>query len=313
MATTLRGDFGGPILRTLNFQWEIAEGVGTALIPRLLLQPLVENAVKHGALRRDSGGLVVVRIARADELSSTRLVCSVHDNGSGTDGAACRPEGFGLRAVRRRLELKYSDAALHLRFSANSTGGDCRAAAPRGLGHARLSREPRPKRGETAVSEAIDFRTLVVEDELPARNLFVELLQASQLAEAVSVRCPDVEQAEQALAEVSIDVAFVDIQLAGSGDSAGLEFVRTGTRVVGAPMFVLATAFQAHAVEAFELGVVDYLLEPFTEERVEQCLTRLLARRPVLQKGPLRIVARRGKSLVFLNLEEVWAFEASDA
>ena len=76
-------------------------------------------------------------------------------------------------------------------------------------------------------------------------------------------------------------------------------------------MFVLATAFQEHALEAFQLGVVDYLLKPFTEERIEQCLTRLWARRPIRERRPLRIVARRGKSLVFLGLEEVWAFEAS--
>jgi DNA-binding LytR/AlgR family response regulator len=78
-------------------------------------------------------------------------------------------------------------------------------------------------------------------------------------------------------------------------------------------MFVLATAFSDHAVEAFDLGVVDYLLKPFTEDRVEQCLTRLVARRPAASRpGAHRIVARRGKSLVFLEPNEVWAFEAVD-
>jgi DNA-binding LytR/AlgR family response regulator len=154
------------------------------------------------------------------------------------------------------------------------------------------------------------LRTLVVEDELPARNYLVELLHASRLAEVVGA-VSDLDGAEQALAEISVDVAFVDIQLAGSGGAAGLDFVRARTGLPGAPMFVLATAFQEHALEAFQLGVLDYLLKPFSEERVEQCLTRLLARRPAPTKRRLRVVARRGKSLVFLNLDEVWAFEAS--
>jgi DNA-binding LytR/AlgR family response regulator len=78
-------------------------------------------------------------------------------------------------------------------------------------------------------------------------------------------------------------------------------------------MFVLATAFKEHALEAFNLGVADYLLKPFTEERVEQCLHRLLERRPALAPAnPHRIVARRGRTLVFLEPDEVWAFEASE-
>jgi DNA-binding LytR/AlgR family response regulator len=79
-------------------------------------------------------------------------------------------------------------------------------------------------------------------------------------------------------------------------------------------MFVLATASKEHAIEAFSLGVIDYLLKPFTEERVELCLRRVLARRPACgaPRGKTRIVARRGKTLVFLDDAEVWAFEAAD-
>ena len=73
-------------------------------------------------------------------------------------------------------------------------------------------------------------------------------------------------------------------------------------------MFVLATAFDQHAIEAFELGVVDYLLKPFTEERVTQSLRRLHERRQptaVLPQAGSRIVARRKRSLVFLELREI--------
>jgi DNA-binding LytR/AlgR family response regulator len=166
------------------------------------------------------------------------------------------------------------------------------------------------------------LRALVVEDEWPARNYLVELLQGSSLAEVVGA-VANVDEAVQALgsASTNIDVVFVDVRLAGDGDRTGLDLVRTMSqpdpasgqdRQSGGPMFVLATAFKEHAVAAFDLGVHDYLLKPFTEERVEQCLRRLRARRPAAPPAPLRIVARRGKSLVFLRHEEVWAFEAAD-
>jgi LytS/YehU family sensor histidine kinase len=80
----------------------------------------VENAVKHGALRRGSGGVVGVRIRKRED-SATRLVCSVEDNGPGTEAARARSEGFGLHVVRRRLELKYRDAALSFRSAPTGT------------------------------------------------------------------------------------------------------------------------------------------------------------------------------------------------
>jgi two-component system, LytTR family, response regulator LytT len=153
------------------------------------------------------------------------------------------------------------------------------------------------------------LRTLVIDDEWPARNYLVELLEGSGLAEVVGA-VSNLKQAEQALAELPIDVAFVDIQLAGSGNAAGLEFVRARDATRG-PLYVMATAFKEHALDAFELGAADYLVKPFTEERVEQCLNRLRARRPAEHLRPLRIVARRGRSLVFVDPDQILAFEAS--
>jgi DNA-binding LytR/AlgR family response regulator len=144
----------------------------------------------------------------------------------------------------------------------------------------------------------------------------VELLEESKLAEVLGA-VGTIDEARQALEDpgaLGIDVAFVDIRLAGDGHSAELELVRSFVERDTAPMFVLATAYDEHAVEAFRLDVVDYLLKPFTEERVDHCLRRLLARRRprTLDGGRQRIVARRGKTLVFMDVDEVWAFEARD-
>jgi signal transduction histidine kinase len=98
---------------TLRFEWDVAPDCGGALLPRLLLQPLIENAVQHGALRRtqDGEGEVVVRVSRGGDGS---LVCVVEDNGPGMPDSDVRAGAFGLQAVRRRLELEAPGAELRL-------------------------------------------------------------------------------------------------------------------------------------------------------------------------------------------------------
>jgi signal transduction histidine kinase len=92
----------------LAFQWEVGAGTRGALLPRLLLQPLVENAVKHGALARKNGGRIQVR---AEVVDAKKLVCTVEDNGLGMPDGKTRPGAFGLHSVRRRLALQYAERA----------------------------------------------------------------------------------------------------------------------------------------------------------------------------------------------------------
>lgn len=96
--------------------------------------------------------------------------------------------------------------------------------------------------------------------------------------------------------------------------STGLDLIRSMSGSAQSPMFVLATVFAQHAIEAFELGVVDYLLKPFNEERVTLCLWRVLQRAATRSGLPAarRVVARRKRTLVFLESAEIWAFEAAD-
>jgi len=157
----------------------------------------------------------------------------------------------------------------------------------------------------------IALRTLVLEDEWPTRNYLVELIEGTRLAEVVGA-VASIDEAREVLSRLPIDVLFVDVQLVGTGDArTGLDLVRSMVGSPGAPMFVLATAFRQHALEAFDLGVVDYVLKPFSEERVVQCLRRLHERRRQRPPEAFRVVARRKKTLVFLDPDEIWAFEAA--
>jgi hypothetical protein len=103
----------------LTFRWDIAEATRGVRVPRLLLQPLLENAVQHGALRRREGGEVAIRTT-IDPGGSGRVTCVVEDNGPGPGARAPRSGALGIQLVTRRLAAKYAGAAA---FRLESEGG----------------------------------------------------------------------------------------------------------------------------------------------------------------------------------------------
>ena len=102
----------------LTARIEIDERVRFSRVPALSIQPLVENAVKHGVSREAKGGEVRV-VAREEE---GRLRVEVTDNGPGFDTQVQRGQGHGLRSVERRLQLCYSGAVeFHIESDASGT------------------------------------------------------------------------------------------------------------------------------------------------------------------------------------------------
>jgi len=101
---------------SLRFEWDIAPETTAVLLPKLLLQPLIENAVKHGVLRRDGGGLVILHTRFIE--GALQLV--VEDNGPGMPPGT--KEGLGLRMVRERISLAHPGATFGL---ASSPQGTC--------------------------------------------------------------------------------------------------------------------------------------------------------------------------------------------
>lgn len=164
--------------------------------------------------------------------------------------------------------------------------------------------------------ELESLKVLVLEDEWIARNFLVEIIESSGVATVIGAVGAFDDAVELIDDRTGLDAVFVDINLVGS-DHSGLDLVRQFAGKPGAPAFVLATATKDHALEAFQLGVVDYVLKPFDKDRIHECLHRLrtgrrIAEPPERSRPPTRIVARRKRSLVFLLLPEVWAFEAAE-
>ena len=89
----------------LTFQLDVEAGTLDCLVPTLMLQPLVENAVQHGIEPTGNPGIVRVSGRRAEE----RLVLQVHDNGAGFQSARASNQngGIGLSNLRERLVALY--------------------------------------------------------------------------------------------------------------------------------------------------------------------------------------------------------------
>jgi two-component system, LytTR family, sensor kinase len=92
----------------LHARIDVEAGVRRALVPPLLLQPLIENAVKHG----DPGGGAPARIDISAVRAGDRLEICVRDNGPGLRAPADTPKGngIGLDTTRKRLEAIYDGA-----------------------------------------------------------------------------------------------------------------------------------------------------------------------------------------------------------
>lgn len=91
--------------RMVRFEWDSPPEANDVRVPRLLLQPLVENAVLHGVLRQRGGGTIRVSATVASNAGGDVLACSVEDDGAGFPEGGPRKGARGLRIVERSLRL----------------------------------------------------------------------------------------------------------------------------------------------------------------------------------------------------------------
>ena len=123
------------------------------------------------------------------------------------------------------------------------------------------------------MSESHAYRVLIVDDELPARLRLRELMDSD----------PDVGEmmeaengldAVEAILQKQPDVVFLDVQMPGLD---GLGVIET-IGIERMPVTVFVTAFDQHAVRAFESAAIDYVLKPYGDERMEAAFSRAKAR-----------------------------------
>lgn len=98
----------------LNVEWEIADSAEQALVPSLLLQPIIENAIKYGIAANSAGGTIKI-VAKS---FGHDLLLEVSDDGPGITSAKAsksnKGEGVGLSNIRERLQTLYDDYSFTL-------------------------------------------------------------------------------------------------------------------------------------------------------------------------------------------------------
>ena len=114
------------------------------------------------------------------------------------------------------------------------------------------------------------IRLLIVDDEPLARAGVRSLLAADEEIEVIG-ECGDGAEAVVAIVDMEPDAVLLDIKMP---EMNGLDVVRT-IGVERMPLVVFITAYDEHALRAFELHAVDYLLKPFDDERFLKTLSRL--------------------------------------
>ena len=176
----------------------------------------------------------------------------------------------------------------------------------------------------------MSLRVLLVDDEAPARARLRQILTERPDVTIVG-EAEDGVQALERIQELAPDLVFLDIQMPGC---SGLDVA--ASLAAGRPGVIFCTAFDQHAVDAFELKAVDYLLKPVTRARLDAALARLAppaavgpAAAPLphaepagddlvpgasdLPAGPpARFLARRGARYLVVPLAEVLAFSFDD-
>ena len=129
---------------------------------------------------------------------------------------------------------------------------------------------------------ATGLRVLVVDDERPSLDELAFLLSADERIVDV-VSCDSATEGLRVLRTDEVDCVFLDIQMPGL---SGLELAEVLTRFREPPPIVFVTAHDEHAVEAFDLRAVDYVLKPVRRERLAEAVRRVVDARRVPAGSP---------------------------
>ena len=156
---------------------------------------------------------------------------------------------------------------------------------------------------------------MIVDDEAPARSELRFLLEQTgkigSITEASSVR-----SAIEMLMGTRVDVVFLDISMPGA---SGLQLAEALYTLKNPPAIVFVTAYSDHAVEAFDVDAVDYLMKPVEEARLDRAIEKVIARAKPVPVEPVakptnieRIPVEKGGRKVLIPVDQIRFIMAKD-
>ena len=164
------------------------------------------------------------------------------------------------------------------------------------------------------------LRTVIIDDEAPARELLRHYLKDIDSVEVVG-ECEDGFEGLKVISELKPDLVILDIQMPKLTGFEMLEVLNER------PSVIFATAYDQYAIKAFELSAVDYLLKPFSKERLQNAISKVVEKRKnntstpnevdnllhvhsEQTNGVNRIVVKKGNAIKVIPLSDVKYLEA---
>jgi two-component system LytT family response regulator len=170
------------------------------------------------------------------------------------------------------------------------------------------------------MSSKNSIRTIIVDDEEPARLILREFLSAHEEIKIIA-ECSNGFDAVKSITESKPDLVILDIQMPKLNGFEVLELVDQP------PSIIFATAYNQYAVKAFEVHAVDYLLKPFSKERLTEALEHAkkqikknisipiqdIASAAGMKPSPLeRILVKDGSKVHVIPVDKIDYIEAQD-
>lgn len=165
------------------------------------------------------------------------------------------------------------------------------------------------------------IKALIIDDEPLARMIVKEYLQRFKEIELLQ-ECNDGFEGLKAVQQHQPDLIFLDIQMPKINGFEMLELVDQP------PAVIFTTAFDEYAIKAFESHAVDYLLKPFSQERFDKAIQKMIEQynsappskvtEPLLEAAAQtppqnqRIVVKNGSKIKIIPVEDVYYLEAAD-
>jgi two-component system LytT family response regulator len=160
------------------------------------------------------------------------------------------------------------------------------------------------------------MKAIIIDDEPLARSIIAEYLQ-SYSDITVAAACNDGFEGIKAIQQYQPDLIFLDIQMPKINGFEMLELVDDP------PLVIFTTAFEEYAIKAFEANAADYLLKPFSKERFDKAIQKMLLQKNNMARAVVatalqssaqnnRIVLKDNGKIKIIPLAQVQYLEAAD-